>query len=275
MKIFLRTPSGTYLPPLNNVETLEDIKTSVNRITGIATDRQRFTFAGKYLDHVTSLAEHKILDGSVLHVYELSFQLFVRTLSGNTITIDNNHSSDSIGRVMDKIEQKDGMPSWYNVLVHAGRQLQRERSLADYDIDKEAMLFMASRLRSYSGMEERFDGLSIYGKLTVAVKTSDTIEIVKTKIMDKFSLPRQPDRLLLSFNGNVMEDDTSTLKANDVRVGSVLGLTLAPPLWVRKRKRESEEDEDVKERGRKLVHLVCKIGEQGLGRGLEEVQQNW
>lgn len=124
------------------------IKNIIKFITGPSTAQLRFIFAGKCLDHATSLADQKIRDGSIIYVYEVGFQIFVRNLSGKTITIDDNHSYDTIKHVMEKIEKKDGVPWWDQLLVHAGKQLREELALADYGIERESTLFVVSRLMS-------------------------------------------------------------------------------------------------------------------------------
>ena len=78
-------------------------------------------------------------------------QIFVKTLSGKTITIEVT-ASTSVSELQQKIEDKEGVPVAIQRLIFGGKQMADDKSAGHYNVEGGSVLHLVLALRGGGGL---------------------------------------------------------------------------------------------------------------------------
>ena len=190
--------------------------------------QQSLVFAGRQLENGNTLCNYNIQNKSTIQLAVVflksgSIEIFVKTLTGKTIKLKGFIPADSIEEIKLMIQVKEGIPPTQQHLIFAGKRLEDDRTLGDYDIKNQSTLHLILRLRG--GMQIFIKTLT--GKtIILEVYPTDSVRSVKLKLMSKEGFLPSQQRLLCA--GKELENHRS-LSDYNIQKESTLHLQVVTP----------------------------------------------
>jgi ubiquitin C len=181
---------------LESADTIECVKHKIRDMEGIPLDTQRLTFAGVQLEGSHTLSDYNIRDGGTLQLMvgmEISVTLL---LTGKTIALSTEWPDTTIKHIKTKIHDKEGIPLNRQRLNFAGKQLEDDHTLSDYNIQKNDELNLILLRRSQ--MEIPIFVTLAQETVLLDVHPSCSISLVKDMILSKKGIPQDQQRLIFA-----------------------------------------------------------------------------
>ena len=95
MQIFCKTITGkTFALDVTSTQTVADLKTKLHEKEGLPTDQIRLVFGGKELQDDRALSDYNIKKMNTVNLLlrlRGGFQIFCKTLTGKTITLEASY----------------------------------------------------------------------------------------------------------------------------------------------------------------------------------------
>lgn len=150
MQLFLRLVEGSNLAV--EVEpscTGDGLQRRLQEVLGSCVQSSYIVHGCSTLQGTVAISEQGVSDRSTLELrcrLRGGMMIKVKTLTGKEIEIDIE-PSDTIERIKERVEEKEGIPPIQQRLIFAGKQMNDDKTAKDYNIEGGSVLHLVLALR--------------------------------------------------------------------------------------------------------------------------------
>ena len=220
-------------------DSIAKLKSMIKVEKGFPVDEQLIVYNERNLEDDRTVSDYNIQDKSTLDlVLRVPGRHKGHTRTGVLVTILTEASqrvpvatytlavrpTNSILEVKLKIRDMTGVPPHKQILSFADRELENTRTISDYDIRNDSVIYLVEKIQVYLGIPLRQE------RMVLELRPKDTVESVKDKIHAETKI--SPYRQILQFNGEHL-DDVHSLNYYNIENKSMLSLYLAVEIFVK------------------------------------------
>ncbi len=148
-----------------------------------------------------------------------TFNINLKFLTGRTITLTTAKTSSTIKDIKCMIQDKEGISPDQIIIIFAGKHLEDNRTLADYNIQRESLLYVILKSRGPMPLFIKINAKTV----ALMVEPSSTIKDIKCRIQE---MGEPTDEMIISFKGKILNIDYLTLADYNIQKHSTLHVVI-------------------------------------------------
>ncbi|CAD8201346.1 unnamed protein product [Paramecium pentaurelia] len=157
-------------------------KISQKYLASFDTNKVQMVYDGYILNKEKRFNNQDIKNNSILkfinmnYIYPPKWEIFIKTLTGKTITLDMEGLNMKVADIKEKIRNKEGIPPNQQRIIFQGKALEDETLIFQYNIHPESTLHLVLKL--HGGCFPEYAPIKLFNGTTKIIKDIELGDIV-------------------------------------------------------------------------------------------------